>query len=207
MFFANSVQKQPCRNGSTGFWEQYDDTDPDSTFGFLENAYNIYSEDHALYQSAMHNVAESMSGGQTDDIALQFAKRVVLDYTPYTFLHGDCNIFAQYLHETYGYDIEAVMFRGAGGKNLLIHMYCVDGSGADTEYIDIRGRCDDFSLLMAEYCDWFDEDDEDVFIQRFSDMPEEFVVRKEDAWRKAVAKGIDNKYGFYSKTPRRAATA
>lgn len=193
----------------TGFWQRYDPADPDSEFIFMQNEYDLRKENEKVYKDAVRKTAKAMMGEsvldeagreQIDSLTMEYARQVVKNYTPYDFLHGDCNIFAQYLHETYGYAIEAVMKREED-RCALIHMYCIDESSGAKEYIDVRGRCTDFDLLMEDFCDFYDKDDEDIYVQRFEAMPKKYAVKEEDSWRTAVAKCLDIKFdGYYTHT-------
>lgn len=85
-------------------------------------------------------------------------------YSPFDFLHGCCDVFAKYLHERYGYHIEAIY--GQYGEQ-LIHAYCVDVSGDTPIFLDIRGQTDNYE----EFLDEFDLTERDL---RWSDG--EFVI-------------------------------
>ena len=126
--------------------------------------------------------------------------------TPYDFLHGHCNLFAEYLHDVYGYDIEAVF----EDPDTLIHMYCttcsVDGRKL---YIDVRGITSDFRELMQEYEDegmcTLAENLADgyLYICQFGDqMPYRFQSNY-TAYHKRVltaARMIDEEFMFYDRT-------
>ena len=56
------------------------------------------------------------------------------------FLNGACDIFAQALHETYGYAIYHLVNRA--GR--LLHAFCMDKDG---RYVDFHGKMDDAGFL------------------------------------------------------------
>ena len=95
--------------------------------------------------------------------------------TSYDFLHGNCNIFAEYLHKKYSYNIEAVFEE----PSQLIHMYCTTVSPfGEKLYIDVRGVNSDFGEFMQEFEDsglWTSESMKDGYsytIKYGKEMPE-----------------------------------
>ena len=75
--------------------------------------------------------------------------------TPDWFLHGNCDIFACYLHEKYGYEMKAIY--DCDGE--LIHVYCTAEINDETVYIDVRGITDDWDEFITEFDDWDYSDD------------------------------------------------
>ena len=75
--------------------------------------------------------------------------------TPDWFLHGNCDIFACYLHEKYGYEMKAVY---EYDSEELIHAYCTAEVNNKTVYIDIRGITDDWNEFITEFDDWYSSD-------------------------------------------------
>lgn len=73
--------------------------------------------------------------------------------TPDWFLHGNCDIFACYLHDKYGYEMKAVC-----NPEQLIHVYCIANINNKTVYIDIRGITDDWNEFITEFDDWYSDD-------------------------------------------------
>ena len=69
--------------------------------------------------------------------------------TPYNFLHGECDIFARYLSDKYGYKMSA-LYEEPGQ---LIHAYCVNEINGVTYYIDVRGIIDDWNEFIKEFYD------------------------------------------------------
>ncbi len=118
--------------------------------------------------------------------------------TPYDFLHGACNIFAQYLNETYGYRVE-MLYEEPGQ---LIHAYCVyESPSGKFYYIDVRGITDRLEDMMQEFIDcgaWCGDMDYS-WILNGKEIPEELQAT---GWlgKKTMeaAKEIDEHYGFYN---------
>ena len=121
--------------------------------------------------------------------------------TPYSFLHGDCTIFAQYLHDTYGYGVEAVFQE----PSQLVHCYCVACTSDNTAlYIDVRGACSDYTEFMREYYEaglW--DNDDYSYTLSYDEVPEKYCA---PTWGFAyeAAEAIDKEYGFYRVTDIRA---
>ncbi len=117
--------------------------------------------------------------------------------TPYHFLHGSCNIFAQHLNETYGYRVE-MLYEEPGQ---LIHAYCTyKSSSGKTYYIDVRGITDSFEELVQEFIDcgiWCGDMDYS-WILKGKDTPEELQAQGWIGKRTLeAAKEIDEEYRFY----------
>ena len=93
--------------------------------------------------------------------------------TPDWFLHGNCDIFACYLHEKYGYEIKAIY---EYDSNQLIHVYCTAEINNKTVYIDVRGITDDWNEFITEYDDWYSVD---CPIETF-EIPEYYYEAKEE---------------------------
>ena len=125
---------------------------------------------------------------------------ILSDYSLMDFLYGDCNIFAQYLHKRYKYEMEAVYLDDGFGGKQLIHMYCVSRNEDGRKiYIDCRGKCDSFPALMQEFEDaglW--SSDEPYIIKRYKRMPKAHKTAEEDAWRLHFAKLADESLSWYS---------
>lgn len=112
-----------------------------------------------------------------------------LGISPMDFLHGNCDIFARYLHDTYGYRMEAIYFRDE-----LIHAYCVLYQ-SDTEiYIDIRGMTTNEKEFWSE----FEYDPEDFWFAGdywiTDEIPEASAASD---WKQAAAH-FDDKYRYWS---------
>ena len=75
--------------------------------------------------------------------------------TPDWFLYGNCDIFACYLHEKYGYEMKAIY---EYDSEQLIHVYCIAEINNKTVYIDVRGITDDWNEFITEYDDWYSSD-------------------------------------------------
>ena len=91
--------------------------------------------------------------------------------TPDLFLHGNCDIFACYLHEKYGYEMKAVY---EYNSELLIHAYCTAEINNKTVCIDVRGITDDWNEFITEFDDWHSDD---CIIETF-DIPEYYLKMK-----------------------------
>ena len=100
----------------------------------------------------------------SDPLELDFAflenEQGTMGLSPYDFLHGSCDVFARYLHDTYGYRVESLYKHG-----YLIHSYCVATVNGKPVYIDIRGTTDDLKEFWREFKYepedfWFDENSE-----------------------------------------------
>ena len=193
---------------TTGFWkerlrilkedmleEEYDPDDfSEFGFGFMENETDAFSdEDHEKWTGMLSEANKSIDNSM--------AMLVVNRFNPHRFLHGDCNIFAQYLHKRYGYKVEAVFEDcGDGEKPKLVHMYCKYEPEPDyTIYVDVRGKCNDFDLFMKEFYDsalWGNDDY--TVIREYDEFPKDFRTSEEDQWRLEAAEKIDMGYGYYA---------
>ena len=110
--------------------------------------------------------------------------------TLYDFLHGECTIFAQYLKNTYGYTCEAVFEYGR-----LVHMYCMDDDG---NYLDIRGKCDDWDKFMQDFYDLGMYDNADsVRFKTYKRVPGKYSDRTKDKRFLKLCKKIDKAYGYW----------
>ena len=69
--------------------------------------------------------------------------------TPYNFLHGECDIFARYLSDKYGYMMSALYEE----PNQLIHAYCTNEVNGVVYYIDVRGITDNWEEFIREFYD------------------------------------------------------
>lgn len=124
------------------------------------------------------------------------------DFSAYNFLHGHCNVFAQYLSKKYGYDVEAVyeVNRWDHNRKTLVHMYCTYEKDGKTVYVDIRGKCNDWDLFMKEFYDlglW--ENDDDTVFGNYTEVPRRYRAKRSDKWIFAAAAVYDEKYGYYAK--------
>ena len=133
-------------------------------------------------------------------LSAENAAYILSGYSLMDFLHGDCNIFAQHLHERYKYEMEAVYLDDGYGGKQLVHMYCIgqDGKGRNI-YIDCRGKCGDFLTLMQEFEDaglW--SSDEPYIIKRYKRMPSSQRTAEQDTWRLHFAKLADESLGWYA---------
>lgn len=92
--------------------------------------------------------------GETWDINFDFLDSGIKSHnrTPYHFLHGECNVFAVFLHDKYGYDIESLWNKGEFDTG-LIHSYCTKEINGVKYYIDIRGITDSYQEFMKEFYD------------------------------------------------------
>lgn len=108
----------------------------------------------------------------------------------YTFLHGECTIFSQYLKNKYGYKCQAIF-----EYNRLVHMYCIDNKGS---YIDIRGRCDNFDKLMKDFYDlgMYDNMD-DISFKTYKIIPGKYSDRSEGKKYLKLCEKIDKAYGYW----------
>ena len=192
---------------TTGFWKERlrileedipeEGYDPDDFsefgFGFMENETDAFSdEDHERWADMLSKANKSVDNCM--------AMSVVSRFTPHCFLHGDCNIFAQYLHKKYGYRVEAVFEDcGDGEKPKLVHMYCkYEPEPGYKVYVDVRGKCNDFDLFMKEFYDnglW--GNDNYTVIREYDDIPEDCRTDEEDLWRLEAAEKTDAVYGYY----------
>lgn len=146
-----------------GFWSELKALQNDSpdenveTFDFMENEPKYDYKEHVNYLS------------------------------PFDFLHGFCNVFAQYLNEKYGYEIEYV--KECGG---LVHAYCVYKDC----YIDIRGIHNDYDEFMNEFTvNGLWSNDDDTYTFQCNEMPKSF---RDDENAYKVAAKIDSYYNYYS---------
>ena len=112
--------------------------------------------------------------------------------TPYDFLHGYCNVFAQMLNEKYGYRIEAAYEE----PSQLVHCWCVseapDGRKA---YIDVRGVTTSFDDLMKDFEDFW-TDDEYHYILRYDRMPDS-LSKDGQSNALSAARQIEHEYKYY----------
>ncbi len=114
-------------------------------------------------------------------------KEYVNYLSPFDFLHGFCNVFAQYLNEKYGYEIEYIKEFGS-----LVHAYCIY-KGC---FIDVRGIHTDYDEFMKEFTlNGLWDNDDDTYTYQCKKMPDSFR-NDEDAYK--IAKKIDTYYGYYS---------
>lgn len=141
---------------TTGYWKELEDIRKeegceDADFGFMEN----------LTGAAWGDEPWTLKGKE---------------FNAYDFLHGYCDIFAEYLSSTCGYETESV-YSDEEGK-VLVHSYCViKREGESDLYVDVRGVCDSRRVLLEEFED-FIEDPENPVIkpglpERNQDMAEE----------------------------------
>lgn len=75
--------------------------------------------------------------------------------TPDWFLHGNCDIFACYLHEKYGYGMKAIY---DCDSDELIHVYCTAEINNETVYIDVRGITNNWDEFIEEFDDWYSDE-------------------------------------------------
>ncbi len=190
----------------TGFWneplelmdddEEYTNTDLDAfdVFGF-----DFMEGDHPWSEDEIEEWVDILLK-ENKSLKRREAQAIIKSYTAYDFLHGDCNLFAQYLHETYGYKLGAVFETDDDENYHLVHMFCYNKQDdGRTDYIDVRGKCDDFDLFMKEFYDvglWADDDY--TIYNEYDKMPDNYKVSGEDAWRILAAACMDYWYSFYS---------
>ncbi len=111
--------------------------------------------------------------------------------TPYTFLHGCCDIFAMVLHEKYGYKLEYAEWLG------LVHAYCVAEHNGETFYIDVRGISTDYEEFMKEFEDVMDKKKVSLF--RTDTIPDRYIYKSPSEINKELcaAKAIIREYEYY----------
>ena len=161
----------------TGFYRELDDLReeyPEADFGFMENerlSENMVSK--LVFKSRNSNKVVLLS--------------VMNNYSAYNFLHGDCNIFAQALHDITGFPIYSIQEPDWNGNYRLVHMYCESESG----YIDIRGITDDWEEFLAEFKDngLMNDDDTTTIIS----VKEIKKIKEDDFWRYEFAKNFIKK--------------
>ncbi len=110
-------------------------------------------------------------------------------HNPYDFLHGNCDIFAEILHEKYGYELEYAECLG------LVHAYCVTEIDGMTCYIDVRGICCDYEEFLDDFKEF-------IFPNKFSrerlnDVPERYIHKDDIKREKSTAKAIIERYNYY----------
>lgn len=121
-------------------------------------------------------------------------------FTAYDFIQGDCNVFAQFLNEKYGYDIVAEFERDEEtGEPWLIHMYCTyEGIDGGTVYVDARGKCTDYDRFMEEFLgDGYFCDESRKYKEIHKMIPDEYRVRN-DNWKYYNAKKLDSDLCCYA---------
>lgn len=165
----------------TGFWEDYEEYREEEG-----------EADWAFLDGNDVDVVCDMNIG--DEI---FHRR----YNAYDFLHGCCTAFAQYLNETYGYDIEIIYQRyddeeDSSKTAQVVHAYCITPEG---HYVDIRGVCDNWEEFIQDFIDtglW--DNDDYSFEQTYKEMPEDLKTSPDGSVYKAAIE-MDKKYpGYYS---------
>lgn len=71
-------------------------------------------------------------------------------YTPYNFLHGNCDVFSAYLCSEYGYPV----FNILSSNGRLIHSFCDGGTkNGRRVFIDVRGKTNSFQEFIDEFLD------------------------------------------------------
>lgn len=75
-------------------------------------------------------------------------------FSPYNYLNGLCDAFAQALNERFGYDLEYIIEReylAEDAPTRLIHAYCIRDLGDQVVYVDIRGQQSDFDQFLVPF--------------------------------------------------------
>ncbi len=116
--------------------------------------------------------------------------------TPYDFLHGLCNYFAQYLHDIYGYKMAGLYEE----PDQMIHAYCTKEIDGVTYYIDVRGITDDWNEFIKEFYEsgtWSGDYDYSYFLtgDQVNERDNIEEMRKGKAYE--AAQMIDREYGYY----------
>ena len=97
------------------------------------------------------------------------------------FLHGCCPIFAQALHDRFGYGIVAAFtYDDEIERDALVHMFCETPEGY---LVDIRGITDDWAGFMEAFEDEFCDLDDDVYVNTTDAFGFEDEVEYEKAAR------------------------
>lgn len=109
--------------------------------------------------------------------------------SPYDFLHGSCDIFAEVLHEKYGYTLEYAECLG------LLHAYCVKELDGHTYYIDVRGICSDYDEFLEDFKEYFIE--KKFSIARLDSIPERYIHSDNICRERSAAKAIIEYYNYY----------
>ena len=129
-----------------------------------------------------------------DDYDFSFMENYTLKdnkLNAFDFLHGFCNEFADYLHEKYGYSVEAVREYGN-----LIHMYCTAEIDGETHFIDIRGICDDWDEFMQEFTDagLWENMDRTRYLE-YEKVPRKHKLKKSN---EELVRYFDEEFGCYA---------
>ena len=109
----------------TGFWDDFEQLKIDSDF-----------------------VDWEYLRGQKDNVVGQWR------FSPYDYLNGFCDAFAQALNERFGYDLEYIIERQYLAQNAptrLIHAYCIKDVGDQVVYVDVRGQQTDFDQFLVPF--------------------------------------------------------
>lgn len=193
----------------TGFWQERlrileemseeqsrDDFDAFG-FGFLESE-NI---GNGIFENTETFIKALMEANKAVDETC--AKSIVGNYSAYNFLHGDCNIFAQYLNKEFGYKVGAVFQEDESGNKQLVHMFGIyhvdeyyNAEGYDI-YIDVRGMCTNFEYFMKEFYDNGLYDPDDSVLEIYNAVPEKYKTSAEDRWRYDFAEELNTVMGYY----------
>lgn len=114
----------------------------------------------------------------------------------YDFLHGYCEIFAQHLHDKYGYVTEKVL--DANGE--LVHCYGTRTEKGKTIFADLRGETDNYQEFIRE----FEEELYGVYSERYpnehnskSEINLNQYENKEQMLK--ISEEITRKYNFWRK--------
>ena len=120
-------------------------------------------------------------------------------YNAYNYLHGFCDIFAQCLHERYGYSMEYIFQRTGDNEDdpvVLIHAYCKTVVKGKDVYIDVRGIQGDYDVFVDEFRDFFDFDDYTYTTQNDDPLPGHIYCDDLDH-KKAAEKLIEEYREYY----------
>lgn len=65
----------------------------------------------------------------------------------YNFIHGYCDVMAEYMSNTYGYEKKYLV----SNKALLVHAWCEYDYNGERMYIDARGSTNDINEMIEEF--------------------------------------------------------
>ena len=115
---------------------------------------------------------------------------------PYDFLHGYCDVFAEELEAAYGYRVESVY-----ENERLVHAYCVAENESGPLYLDARGACGSWSLMMQDFYDsglFANEEASHFTIVNESALARNHQIPKEDEEKiRSAAKFLIDELGFW----------
>ncbi len=118
-------------------------------------------------------------------------------YNAYQFLHGYCYVFAEALHDIYGYQVE----NAYGENGFLVHSYCITYDEDSPLFIDVRGITDDYQEFIEEFGDFLEYDGEPAYPLPGTSKRKDYGILEDENWRDSRAledaKSLIRDFGYW----------